>query len=86
MTKSKPEEKRSRGKPLGTRQKDGLYTDILNKLQEDKDQRGDGYTAFAISSYLGVTHQTVQQYLADLVAMKKVRQRKISNMLLFSIK
>ena len=86
MVKKEIEEKRSRGKPLGTRQKEGLYTAILEKLQEDKDQKGDGYTAFAVSSYLGETHQTVQQYLEDLVAMKKIKSRKISNMLLFSIK
>lgn len=87
MTSKKTvEEKRSRGKPLGTRQKDGLYTQILDILKQDKEQGGDGFTAFAISSYLGETHQTVQQYLADLVAMKKVGERKISHMLLFSIK
>jgi lipoate synthase len=86
MTKQKPEKKRSRGKPLGTRQKEGLYTKILELLQQDKDRKGDGYTAFAVSSHLGETHQTVQQYLGDLVIQKKVRSRKISNMLLFSIK
>ena len=86
MTKKQIEEKRARGKPLGTRQKDGLYTQILDLLQQDKDSKGDGYTAFAISKYLGQTHQTVQQYLSDLVAQKKVRERKISNLLLFSIK
>jgi hypothetical protein len=86
MTKQKAEAKRPRGKPPGTRQKEGLYTEILKKLQEDKDQGGDGYTAFAISSYLAKTHQTVQQYLADLVAQKKVKCRKISHMVLFSIK
>jgi lipoate synthase len=87
MTKPKVAEKiTKRGKPLGTRQKDGLYTKILELLQQDKAQEGDGYTAFAISSYLGETHQTVQQYLSDLVEMKKVRQKKIFKMLLFSIK
>lgn len=86
MTAKKPEDKRPRGKPLGTRQKEGLYTAILELLQKDKDQKGDGYTAFAISSYLGETHQTVQQYLADLVDQKKVRSRKISSLILFSIK
>ena len=87
MTKPKVAEKiTKRGKPLGTRQKDGLYTAILDLLQQDKAQEGDGYTAFAVSSYLGETHQTVQQYLADLVEMKKVRQKKIFKMLLFSIK
>jgi lipoate synthase len=86
MTAKKSEIKKPRGKPLGTRQKEGLYTDILDILQKDKDQRGDGYTAFAISSYLGETHQTVQQYLADLVDQKKVRSRKISSLILFSIK
>ena len=85
-SKKKVEEKKARGKPLGTRQKDGLYTAILELLQQDKAQEGDGYTAFAVSSYLGETHQTVQQYLSDLVEMKKVRQRKIFKMLLFSIK
>ena len=39
MTAKKPEIKR-RGKPLGTRQKEGLYTDILGILQKDKDQKG----------------------------------------------
>ena len=86
MTQKKPEESRARGKPLGTRQKEGLYTKILDLLKEDKEQKGDGYTAFAISSYLGEAHQTVQQYLSDLVAQKKIKQRKISNLLLFSIK
>ena len=85
MTAKKPEIKLW-GKPLGTRQKEGLYTDILGILQNDKDQKGDGYTAFAISSYLGETHQTVQRYLADLVDQKKVRSRKISSLILFSIK
>jgi DNA invertase Pin-like site-specific DNA recombinase len=86
MSNKKAEPKKPIGKPPGTRQKDGLYTEILKKLQEDKEQGGDGYTAFAISKYLGETHQTVQQYLADLVAQKKVRQRKIYKMVLFSIK
>ena len=87
MSKPKVAEKiTKRGKPLGTRQKDGLYTKILELLRQDKEQRGDGFTAFAVASYLGETHQTVQQYLSDLVEMKKVKQRKISNMLLFSIK
>jgi hypothetical protein len=86
MTKRKPEEKKARGKPLGTRQKQGLYTKILEKLQEDKDQKGEGYTAFAIAGYLGEPYPTIQQYLADLVAQKKVRSRKVVTMTLFSIK
>ena len=86
MTKAKPEEKRSRGKPLGTRQKDGLYTKILELMKEDKDQKGDGYTAFAISGYLSEPYPTVQQYLADLVATKKVKSRKVLHMTLFSIR
>lgn len=86
MTRKKPEEKRARGKPRGTRQKDGLYTEILKKLQEDKDQKGGGYTAFALSQYLAEPYPTVQQYLADLVAQKKVKSRKVVTMTLFSIK
>jgi hypothetical protein len=86
MTKIKKPPKNPLGKPLGTRQKDGLYTKILGLLQQDKDQKGDGYTAFAISGYLAEPYPTVQQYLADLVAMKKVKARKIIHLTLFSIK
>jgi len=86
MVRKQVEEKKPRGKPAGTRQKDGLYTKILEKLQEDKDQKGDGYTAFALAGYLGEPYPTVQQYLADLVTMKKVKSHKIVNMTLFSIK
>jgi response regulator of citrate/malate metabolism len=86
MNSKKVVKKRGRGKPRGTRQKDGLYTQILELLQQNKNQKGDGYTAFAVAKYIGETHQTVQQYLADLVIMKRVKQRKISNLLLFSIK
>ena len=86
MTAKLPEKKNPRGKPLGTRQKETLYTRILEKLQEDKQQKGQGYTAFALSGYLGEPYPTVQQYLADLVAQKKVRSRKVVTMTLFSIK
>jgi hypothetical protein len=86
MTKTKPEEKHLRGKPLGTRQKVGLYDEILEKLWDDKHTKGDGMTAFAISKALGQPYPTVQQYLADLVSQKKVRSHKIVNMTLFSIK
>lgn len=86
MTQRKPEEPRPRGKPLGTRQKEGLYTKILEILQQDKDQKGDGYTAFAISGYLSEPYPTIQQYLADLVDQKKVRARKVVHMTLFSIR
>ena len=86
MPSKKPEKKNPIGKPLGTRQKEGLYTKILELLEQDKAQKGDGYTAFAISGYLGEPYPTIQQYLADLVAMKKVKSRKIIHMTLFSIK
>lgn len=86
MPSKKPEKKNPIGKPLGTRQKEGLYTKILELLEQDKAQKGDGYTAFAISGYLGEPYPTIQQYLADLVAMKKVKSRKIVHMTLFSIK
>lgn len=85
MTAKKPEAKNPRGKPLGTRQKEGLYTKILEKLQEDKDQKGDGYTAFALSGYLAEPYPTIQAYLGDLVAQKKVKSRKVVTMTLFSI-
>jgi hypothetical protein len=86
MTAKKLPDKKARGKPLGTRQKEGLYTKILDKLKEDKDQKGDGYTAFALAGYLGEPYPTIQQYLADLVAMKKVKSKKVVTMTLFSIK
>ena len=86
MPSKKPEKKNPIGKPLGTRQKEGLYTKILELLEQDKAQKGDGYTAFAISGYLGEPYPTIQQYLADLVSMKKVKSRKIIHMTLFSIK
>jgi len=86
MTPKLPEKKNPRGKPLGTRQKEGLYTKILDLLKTDKEQKGEGYTAFAISGYLGEPYPTIQQYLADLVAQKKVRSRKVVTMTLFSIK
>jgi len=86
MVKKKVEEKKSRGKPLGTRQKEGLYTRILELLQEDKIQKGQGYTAFAISGYLAEPYPTIQQYLKDLVEQKKVRSKKVVTMTLFSIK
>jgi hypothetical protein len=86
MTPKLPEKKNPRGKPLGTRQKEGLYTKILDLLVQDKAQKGEGYTAFAIAGYLGEPYPTIQQYLADLVAQKKVRSRKVVTMTLFSIK
>ena len=86
MTSKLPKEKKPRGKPLGTRQKEGLYTKILDLLKIDKEQKGEGYTAFAISGYLGEPYPTIQQYLADLLAQKKVRSRKVVTMTLFSIK
>ena len=86
MTNPKPKETRPRGKPLGTRQKEGLYTKILELLQQDKDQKGDGYTAFALSGYLSEPYPTIQQYLADLIVLKKVKSRKVIHMTLFSIR
>ena len=85
MPSKKPEKKNPIGKPLGTRQKDGLYTKILTKLQEARDQKIGGYTAFAISGYLAEPYPTIQQYLADLKDQKKVRSTKIVNMTLFEI-
>lgn len=86
MVIKKAEAKRPRGKPPGTRQKEGLYTQILDILQQDKEQKGEGFTAFAISGYISEPYPTVQQYLADLVAMKKVKSRKVVTMTLFTIK
>jgi hypothetical protein len=86
MTAKKPEKKNPVGKPPGTRQKNDLYTRILDMLKQDKEDKGDGYTAFALSRYLGEPYPTVQQYLVDLVDQKKVKSRKIVNMTLFSIK
>ena len=85
MTRKPPQEKRPRGKPGGTRQKEGLYSNILVKLHEDKLQKGQGYTAFALSGYLGEPYPTVQQYLADLGKLGFVRSLKVVNMTLFSI-
>ena len=85
MTAKKLPDKKPRGKPLGTRQKETLYTRILEKLQEDKDQKGQGYTAFALSGYLGEAYPTVQQYLADLESQKLVSSLKVVTMTLFSI-
>jgi hypothetical protein len=86
MTKKQIEEKRARGKPLGTRQKDGLYTKILELLQQDKDQKGDGCTPYAISGYLGEPYPTIKQYIQDLINQKKVTSKRISNLDLIRIK
>lgn len=85
MSKKKVEEKRERGKPLGTRQKIGLYNRILELLKQDHDDKGQGYTAFAVSGYLGEPYPTIQAYLADLTKEKKVKPMKIVHMTLFTI-
>jgi hypothetical protein len=76
---------RPRGKPLGYRSNKTLHDQIFTILKEDKDQKGDGLTAFAISKALGTPDPTIRLYLADLVAWKKVSERKIANMTLYRV-
>jgi response regulator of citrate/malate metabolism len=86
MTVKKKGSERGRGKPLGTRSMPELYPKILTVLQQDKDDRGDGMTAFAISKQIGVSDPTVRLYLDDLVDQKKISSKKILQMTLYRIK
>lgn len=72
------EPKRSVGRPAGTRENKTLHADILRVLQQDKDDRGDGMTAFSVSKAVGKNVPIVQRYLADLVEQKKVTSKKIA--------
>jgi len=79
------ESQRSRGKPLGTRSNKTLHADILQKLQEDKDSKGDGMTPFALSKSLAIPDPTIRLYLGDLLEQKKVSVKMIANMTLYRI-
>jgi hypothetical protein len=76
---------RPRGKPRGYRSNKTLHDQIFNILKEDKEQKGDGLTAFAISKALGTPDPTVRLYLDDLVAWKKASAKKIANMTLYRV-
>ena len=70
------------GKPVGTRSIPTLHAEILRVLKEDKDQNGDGMTAYAISKALAVPDPTIRLYLGDLVQQKKISAKKIARMTL----
>jgi hypothetical protein len=74
------------GKPVGTRSIPTLHAEILRVLQEDKDQSGDGMTAYAISKALAVPDPTIRLYIGDLVKQKKVSSKRIAGMTLYRIR
>jgi hypothetical protein len=74
------------GKPVGTRSIPTLHAEILRVLKEDKDQNGDGMTAYAISKALEVPDPTVRMYLGDLVQGKKISERHIAGITLYKLR
>lgn len=85
MTVKKIGSDRGRGKPLGTRTMPQLYEQILGVLKQDKQDCGDGMTAFALSKQIGVSDPTIRLYLEDLVEQKRVSALKIHQMTLYRI-
>jgi predicted ArsR family transcriptional regulator len=83
MTVKEKEPDRGRGKPLGTRAIKDLHERIMVLLKQDKDDKGDGMTAFAISKQLIVPDPTVRLYLGDLVEKRHVTTKKILKMTLY---
>jgi hypothetical protein len=78
--------KRTVGKPIGTRSIPILHAEILRVLKEDKDQNGDGMTAYAISKALATPDPTIRLYIGDLVKQKKVSFKRIAGMSLYRIR
>jgi hypothetical protein len=78
--------KRTVGKPVGTRSIPTLHAEILRVLKEDKDQNGDGLTAYAISKALATPDPTIRLYLGDLFEQKKISAKKIAGMTLYRLR
>jgi hypothetical protein len=74
------------GKPVGTRSIPTLHAEILRVLKEDKDQNGDGLTAYAISKALATPDPTIRLYLGDLLEEKKISAKKIAGMTLYRLR
>ena len=70
------EKKETRGKPKGYRGIEGLHDRILAHLK----QKQKGQMVSEISAELGVCIPTLQLYLSDLVAEKKVSSRKVARL------
>jgi hypothetical protein len=86
MKKTPTEETpRPRGKPFGHRAKPQLYDQIIGLLERDRQSKGDGMTACAVSKSLGVSDPTIRLYLNDLQSQKRVTCRKIAGMVLYRL-
>ena len=78
--------KNPRGKPKGTRSQRELYDKILGLLKQDKEDKGDGMTAFAISKALAISDPTIRMYCQDLLKEKCVTSKKMLNAIVYRFK